>query len=97
MLHLKHLGNILVLDLNSFLRKICYSETALLRSSERWILKEYCLLNATKKRQVRAEEQKSKNCKNWSETRSVTESGSELTMDEEENFFKKTLPSPSPE
>lgn len=82
MLHLKHLGNILVLDLNSFLRKICYSETALLRSSERWILKEYCLLNATKKRQVRAEEQKSKNCKNWNETRSVRESGSELTMDE---------------
>lgn len=31
------------------------------------------LLNLTKKKQVRGKEQKSKNCKNWSETRSVRE------------------------
>jgi len=59
MLHLKHSGNILVLDLNSFLIKTCHSDVTLHRSGERWRTKEYCLFAATKKRQVvRAEEQK---------------------------------------
>lgn len=77
------------------------------RSGERWRLKKYCLFAATKKRQVRAEEDKSKDYENWSKT-GHRERGTELAMDErnephrrnqmrEKQLFQETFPSSSPE
>lgn len=97
MRYLKHLGNILVLDLNSFLRKIHYSETALHRSGERWKLKEYCLLNALRKDRSGVRNRNLRAIRTGVKLGQLGKEGVSWPWMREENFFKKTFPSPVPE
>lgn len=97
MLHLKHLGNILVLDLNSFLRKICIQRLLCTGQVKDGYWENIACLMPLRKDRSGLRNRNLRTARTGVKLGQLEKVGVSWPWMREENFFKKTLSSPSPE